>query len=40
MSAALSMVVGYPANFLVLSLAGGGGFVVLALVAWSRGRRA
>jgi hypothetical protein len=39
-SAALSMVVGYPANFLVLSLGGGGGFVVLALLAWSRGRRA
>ncbi|WP_433787709.1 hypothetical protein ACQPX6_12875 [Actinomycetospora sp. CA-101289] len=38
-SAALSIIVGYPTNFLVLSLAGGGGFVVLALVAWARGRQ-
>lgn len=31
-SAALSVVVGYPSNFLVLALGGGGGFVVLAVV--------
>jgi len=38
-SAAVSVVVGYPANFLVLALAGGGGFVVLAVVAHLRTRR-
>jgi hypothetical protein len=38
-SAAVSVVVGYPANFLVLALAGGGGFIVLAVVAHLRMRR-
>ena len=38
-SAAASVVVGYPANFLVLALAGGGGFIVLAVVSRRRMRR-
>lgn len=38
-SAAASVVVGHPANFLVLALAGGGGFVVLAVVSRLRMRR-
>jgi hypothetical protein len=35
---ALSVLVGYPANFLVLALAGGGGLVVMAVVARVRSR--
>jgi hypothetical protein len=37
-SSALSVLVGYPANFLVLALAGGGGLVVMAVVVHVRGR--
>ena len=36
LSSALSVLVGYPANFLVLALAGGGGLVVMAVVARAR----
>ncbi len=36
-SAAAAVLAGVPANFLVLSLAGGGGFALLA--AWTAGRR-
>jgi hypothetical protein len=38
-SAAASVVVGHPTNFLVLALAGGGGFVVLAVVSRLRMRQ-
>jgi hypothetical protein len=37
-SSALSVLVGYPANFLVLAVAGGGGLVVMAAVVHVRGR--
>lgn len=38
-SAAVSVAVGYPANFAVLALAGGGGFIVLAVVMRVRSGR-
>src|SRR5256885_16825538 len=37
-SAALSVLVGYPANFLVLAICGGGGFLLPAVVYFLRGK--